>query len=61
MTTTADLIDTNDEHLLCLRCGATFSANKPDYFWRAPDELFEHCGEPMQLVTRRVVYEPVKR
>jgi len=45
--------------LLCRECGAEYSANAGDY-WDSPDEhVFECCGEPMELVTRRTVYEPV--
>ena len=46
--------------LYCAVCGAECSANRGDYFWAREDHVFECYGEPMELVIRRVVYEPVE-
>lgn len=55
-----DQILTSDKSLLyCFGCGVEFSANKGDY-WNIPENhIFTHCGENMQLVTKKTVYERV--
>jgi 5-methylcytosine-specific restriction endonuclease McrA len=49
--------------LLCRCCGGEFSANKSDYFWMPAGDVFEccECGEPLELVTKHVVYRPAGR
>lgn len=47
--------------LLCRLCGALYSANAGDYFNAKPDTIFKHCGRNMELVIKRVVFEPVQR
>jgi hypothetical protein len=56
------------ELLLCQVCGSESSANKADYCFlsesglrpMSDDFIFQCCGEPLQLVTKRIVYDPVK-
>jgi len=45
--------------LHCTVCGEDNSANSGDYFMTPDDYVFRHCGEPMVLATRHVVYRPV--
>jgi hypothetical protein len=44
--------------LMCTgECGCTFSANSGDYFLYPKEHVFTCCGDPMSLMTKRVVYE----
>lgn len=44
--------------LYCETDGATWSANRGDYWQCAPDEPMTcECGGDLQLVTRRTVYD----
>jgi hypothetical protein len=45
--------------LYCPFCAATFSALRADYFFHPPDEALMHCGTPMALVRKSVLYEPL--
>lgn len=46
--------------LYCWQCGAECSANAGDY-WDAPKDVpLLCCGQLMQLVTKRVIYEEVQ-
>jgi hypothetical protein len=45
--------------LHCQLCGSTFSANAGDYgVWNGSrkDDVFNHCGRPMRLVFKRVIF-----
>lgn len=48
--------------LFCRACGNTCSANKGDYLacGRDPAYVFNCCEQPMELVIKRVTFEPVK-
>lgn len=46
--------------LRCDECGASFSANKGDYFAAHPDTPMMCCGEPLVMVVKREVYERVR-
>ncbi len=64
MITVADLKEQTDTPeprpvLHCFACGEDFSANKGDYFNRPETYPFFCCDKPMELATKRVVYEPV--
>ena len=51
---------TNDHAILfCNICDAEYSANAGDYWNYSPDHEFICCDEPMQLVTKQIIYEPV--
>ena len=46
-------------NLHCQLCGADFSANAGDYGnWNgfAATHVFKHCGRPMRLVFKRIIY-----
>lgn len=45
--------------LYCKKCGSTHSADAGDYFYASRDMVLSHCGEPMSLVVRRVVFDEV--
>jgi len=48
--------------LHCQLCGADCSADPGDYgFWSgfSPDHVFRHCGRPMRLAIKRIVYVEV--
>lgn len=53
------------ETLMCHNCGVECSANKADY-WDIPDDYEftcdpdEGCGEPLDLVRKKVIFEKVK-
>jgi hypothetical protein len=47
--------------LVCLECGAEYSANKADYFMSAPSYVFKCCGTPMVLATKRIVYDIMEK
>jgi hypothetical protein len=47
--------------LYCQLCDAEYSANKGDYWDAADEHEFTHCGEPMHLVRKHVVYEKVNK
>jgi hypothetical protein len=66
MITVADLKDQTTipgphPFLKCFECGCESSANKSDYFWAKDTLPFFHCDQPMQLVSKRVVYQEVER
>ncbi len=46
--------------LLCLVCGARCTANASDYFMWAPDDVIQHCDEPMRLAVRKPDFELVQ-
>ena len=47
--------------MYCSICGAESSADKNDYFLVSKyDFEFTCCGEVMEIVTKRIVYSPVK-
>jgi DNA replicative helicase MCM subunit Mcm2 (Cdc46/Mcm family) len=46
--------------LACRDCGNEYSAHRGDYFLDDPEEIMTCCGRPLQLVTKRTVYEPVE-
>jgi hypothetical protein len=46
--------------LYCCECGGEYSANAGDYWNAIPETVMTCCDEPMCLVTKRTVYEPVK-
>ncbi len=57
-----DQIGTNDRSLLwCPKCGEENSANAGDYFMANPETVFKHCGVNMRLVTKRVVFEQIRK
>lgn len=50
--------------LYCSACGATYSANRGDYFTADPNQVLNcHCHDdldiswPLAIVTRRTVYD----
>lgn len=45
--------------LHCLECHEDYSAKQGDYFSLSLDHVMTCCGQPLQLVTRHVVYRPV--
>lgn len=45
--------------LVCLDCGAEYSANLGDYFLVPPTHVFTCCDVPMELRVKRVIYEEV--
>ena len=57
-----DQVGTPGPHpiLRCVLCDAEISANKGDYFVAKPTASFRHCGKPMKLVVKTVVYEEVE-
>jgi hypothetical protein len=46
--------------LYCRVCGEENSANAGDYFHHVKHHVFTCCDQNMELVVKRVVYEPVK-
>ena len=46
--------------LRCVLCDAEMSANKGNYSLSKPTAAFRHCGEPMKLVVKTVIYEEVE-
>jgi hypothetical protein len=46
--------------LVCLECGAEYSANKADYFMSPLSHVFKCCGVPMQLATKKTVYDIIE-
>lgn len=46
--------------LFCRACGNTCSANRGDYWAYDPAYVFTCCEQPMELVIKRVTFEPVK-
>lgn len=42
--------------LHCDVCGEDYSANKGDYFLRAPGSILRCCKKQMRLVVKRVLY-----
>jgi hypothetical protein len=65
MVTVADLKDqilTNDRAILhCQFCNAEYSANAGDYWYLPKSYAFKCCGQPMQLVTKHIIYRQIKR
>jgi hypothetical protein len=65
MIYTTDLENIGEEKdasliLYCTECFGEFSATKGDYFWKAADIPFTHCGYPMALVRKIETIEVVK-
>lgn len=56
-----DLPDTSYTRALlrCQTCGGEYSAYRGDYFMADPQTVMRCHGRPLQLVTKRVVYEEV--
>ena len=58
--TVADLNTTYPRPILfCRACGNTCSANRGDYWAYDPAYVFTCCEQPMELVIKRVTFEPV--
>ena len=45
--------------MVCRVCSAEYSANKGDYWDVKEEHIFTCCGQPMQIVTKHIVYRPV--
>lgn len=43
--------------LHCSECFAEYSANRHDYFLHPDEHAFTCCGEPMRLMTKRIIME----
>ena len=46
--------------LLCIECGAEYSADPSDYFWKREDEHFMCCKRRTRLVRKSTRYERCK-
>lgn len=45
--------------LLCRVCGGEYSANAGDYWNTKPQHILKCCGEPMDHVIKKTIYEKV--
>lgn len=45
-------------HLHCWECHAEYSAQRDDYFMADPKTVMRCCGQPLELLRQRTVYEP---
>lgn len=46
--------------LFCYACCSEYSADPADYTWMEPEDEMTCCEEPLTMVTKRTVMEPVK-
>jgi len=46
--------------LYCNVCGAQYSANAGDYWNRPGNTELLCCDEPMQLVIKKIIFEPIQ-
>ena len=45
--------------LFCYICGGEYSADRGDYFMIPANHVLTCCGEPLALVVKKTVYEPL--
>ena len=62
MSKPSELLDSPPygEMLICSSCWGEYSASKGDY-WQHPEEDILCCEQPMELVVKTTVYDPVVR